>query len=375
MAVGVGTVEATDRAVSGIITSVMESNTCNYCRAVDGMMVKPGDGNPRPPYHASCQCDVFWLRGSTQLRDDEGNRVSAAEMSDLPENQFIEPTDPEILKLRGFDPPDIGFDGIVAKAKRQLRERIRSLYQAAGREGEIPGYLDDWNVVELRKHADGLAERMIAAPVPKTPPPITVTAPQKPIEYKELRRKAEIVEFLKDKLGIAEVRIGSATLSTLNRVARTMTEARNRGVFLPAIVTCEPETARRVVKNAVATYSSFSDAMRVAPHSPWARHPKLLCDSAYKSHWWSTSHEAQPIRHELGHRTHWMNVKGTSLQRHYTSTARLVGEDYMTAMKVSRYATANPAEFVAETWTGLFDGKVYHESVMSLYRRLGGVIP
>ena len=45
-----------------------------------------------------------------------------------------------------------------------------------------------------------------------------------------------------------------------------------------------------------------------------------------------------------------------------------------TARKVSEYEPASPAEFVAETFAGLLDGKTYSDDVMALYKKYGGPV-
>ena len=40
--------------------------------------------------------------------------------------------------------------------------------------------------------------------------------------------------------------------------------------------------------------------------------------------------------------------------------------------EVSSYATENPAEFIAETFAGLVEGKTYSDDVMALYKKYGG---
>ena len=40
--------------------------------------------------------------------------------------------------------------------------------------------------------------------------------------------------------------------------------------------------------------------------------------------------------------------------------------------EVSSYATENPAEFIAETFAGLAEGKAYSDDVMALYKKYGG---
>ncbi len=45
-----------------------------------------------------------------------------------------------------------------------------------------------------------------------------------------------------------------------------------------------------------------------------------------------------------------------------------------TAKKVSEYAPESPAEFIAETFAGLLEGKTYSDDVMALYKKYGGPV-
>lgn len=78
----------------------------------------------------------------------------------------------------------------------------------------------------------------------------------------------------------------------------------------------------------------------------------------------SSPHRDRTFWHELGHYLHDLDGR---LKRAHLSAA-----DKRTAEKVSRYATTNSNEFVAEVFTGLRTGMSYTKDVMALYRKLGG---
>jgi hypothetical protein len=85
----------------------------------------------------------------------------------------------------------------------------------------------------------------------------------------------------------------------------------------------------------------------------------------------SSDDEWHYLHHEEGHARAWANnqqLVGVA-QRYQFSDA----EKVHIAEKVSRYATVNGAEFVAEVYAGRVAGKVYPDDILTVYRGLGGV--
>jgi hypothetical protein len=73
--------------------------------------------------------------------------------------------------------------------------------------------------------------------------------------------------------------------------------------------------------------------------------------------------------HELTHGAHFYASPLT-----YRAARFFPSEDAQMriARRVSRYATANPHEFVAEVGSGLLSGRHYDPEVMALYEHFGG---
>lgn len=110
--------------------------------------------------------------------------------------------------------------------------------------------------------------------------------------------------------------------------------------------------------------------------------------------WWASDHVNQHVHHEFGHYLHFRNRGLSPLhwaqEKEWASliedgSVRIFSEKLGRgwtrvelqdiARRVSRYATTNSFEFVAETFAGLVNGSVYDVEVMTLYRQLGGVVP
>jgi hypothetical protein len=83
----------------------------------------------------------------------------------------------------------------------------------------------------------------------------------------------------------------------------------------------------------------------------------------------STDHPAHAVYHEVGHAAHKMGgADFDNLRNHrfYGPVKKAIEKE------VSRYATTNGAEFIAETFAGLVNGKKYSDTVMNQYRFLNG---
>ena len=91
------------------------------------------------------------------------------------------------------------------------------------------------------------------------------------------------------------------------------------------------------------------------------------------------------VYHEMGHIQHQNNIgkdlfkqllksPKSKLSKSAQELVNLFNKNKKAiASRVSKYATENVIEFVAETYTGLCEGIKYDSKVMDLYRKLGGV--
>jgi len=91
------------------------------------------------------------------------------------------------------------------------------------------------------------------------------------------------------------------------------------------------------------------------------------------------------FNHELGHLRHQESTTNFKLMKKIEEYVALgekpsdISKEFAsskniqtTARKVSEYAPESPAEFVAETFAGLLEGKTYSDDVMALYKKYGG---
>lgn len=90
------------------------------------------------------------------------------------------------------------------------------------------------------------------------------------------------------------------------------------------------------------------------------------------------------INHEIGHLEHFENVglvqygeldtgfKKNMPREEAKARFREMEPDWESTLKVSDYASANPKEFVAETFACLQNGVKFDEDVMKLYEKYGG---
>jgi hypothetical protein len=81
------------------------------------------------------------------------------------------------------------------------------------------------------------------------------------------------------------------------------------------------------------------------------------------------------LYHEIGHsRDKRLSLPGYA-RNWGTAYSGTKQETKAIARRVSRYATTNPAEFIAETYAGLKTGRRYDFQVMRAYREAMGLSP
>ena len=113
-----------------------------------------------------------------------------------------------------------------------------------------------------------------------------------------------------------------------------------------------PKVEVRDIGKAVAFYSASGDTIYV---SPQARSLAASVESGWVS-------QPNPVLHELAHRHHLLADAASYLSpRQFTQEERSLVDS-----QVSRYASVNSAEFVAEVLSGYWSGRAYSDEVVSL---------
>ena len=160
----------------------------------------------------------------------------------------------------------------------------------------------------------------------------------------------------------SSARARSGSHKTLGRtIDAVLAAAEQRGVRLPGRVAVSAGKGNR----AAGMYSASNDLLWISPRAmAHLKHvkPGALADPTF----------AGIINHELGHMEHaravgdrYDNVKNAYFPPDLKDEIR---------QSVSRYATTNGLEFVAEVYAGRAAGREYSEAVMRFYRLLGGVV-
>ena len=95
--------------------------------------------------------------------------------------------------------------------------------------------------------------------------------------------------------------------------------------------------------------------------------------SAFTSGRWSSDNPLHAVHHEIGHFLN-NNALGNEAYAFFKKTLLTDSELSLILSEVSKYATENPLEFVAETYAGMKGGRKFSDAIMRLYTYFGGVI-
>lgn len=186
----------------------------------------------------------------------------------------------------------------------------------------------------------------------------------------------EMQDALKAKLGIPTVDFDGNDL--IAKAATTVLgEMADEGYPMPDSVLAGSGWDRGMDPGAGAAYTVYltsgEDEMFFNEESPlWADEQELINqrEKMGTARWASSDNLYHPVYHEMGHKVHRENSHAV-----YNVVSR---EDWQnpgessTALTVSRYATTDPTEFVAEAFVGMLFGKTYPDAVMALYKSYGG---
>ncbi|MCQ2740325.1 MAG: hypothetical protein MJ237_08915 [bacterium] len=152
--------------------------------------------------------------------------------------------------------------------------------------------------------------------------------------------------------------------------------ARNtEGKYTLAKPEYDSEYTRRLIKYANAEELSFKDKMQC-----WSDLKAFESRMGEGIEGIQENGIFRTLNHELGHFLHAKSCKDFNLMKNNTGqnmsdiTNEFVNNKEIqdTVRKVSKYSTKSPAEFVADTFAGIQDGKTFPDDVMTLYKKYGG---
>jgi hypothetical protein len=122
-----------------------------------------------------------------------------------------------------------------------------------------------------------------------------------------------------------------------------------------------------------AVYGSKRKMISLNEKSPLWADPGGTMKRLHGAGWFSTDDPDHIIRHEVGHALH---DRADPAYYEHLKTRKLTKDQQKRITKhVSAYGATSPLEFVAETYAGLVDGKVYNKRIMDFYLALKGPIP
>ncbi|MBU6429011.1 MAG: hypothetical protein KGR26_08375 [Cyanobacteria bacterium REEB65] len=154
------------------------------------------------------------------------------------------------------------------------------------------------------------------------------------------------------------------------RVERAATLASEAG-FNVAILPAEKFRDKRTA----AVYFVEQDIIGINAEAPWWRDPEGNARYNHDEGWISSNDADQVTHHEIGHGNHFRKIGRTAEKKAEMQQAVDPEMAEMIKVNVSKYATKNRGEFVAEVYAGLKAGKVYPPRVMDYYTLMGGPTP
>ena len=371
-------------AGTGRVAFSAVGDTCPLCRALDGLVFAAESDEAKrftPPLHINCDC--LWVA----VEDDEEGpvetftpeRAEVIEILAVQHGHFIPPPEDLDWKSR-YEPLRVPAspakrDFVVRRVKDPETGEIVTELRWNRPRYELPG-LDpktrQTGITDIAERRPGVLDLpgKRALPdelVPSGPGGRRSLPPRAPAE--EIAR----VEQAGRELGLDladyadDVEIGRQA----NRVVETFRQA---GWAAPD----EVSVAQRLADEAGMTHQPVlfrrlagdRSAVLVNPASAEWDDPAAASTFNFKVGAWSTPNGDHILRHDFAHAAHFRRDP-----RNYEALRNGQIPNALRArieLQVSRRATANPVEFVAEVAAGLLDGRTYEADIMALYRQYGG---
>jgi hypothetical protein len=156
-------------------------------------------------------------------------------------------------------------------------------------------------------------------------------------------------------------------------IARAQQRCRDRGIV--CIVVERFDDIRKLFgKNydtIPAGYQAGNDVILINPQNQLWKDPSMM-RRFHRTQFFAVGEQDGIIEHEIGHYEH-RHFIGIN---QFRAKAQIdVDHRQLIAAEVSRYATKNQQEFVAEVFAGLKLGKSYSREIMKYYKECGGVLP
>lgn len=143
------------------------------------------------------------------------------------------------------------------------------------------------------------------------------------------------------------------------------------GIDLPEQIQVKTLSTKRFIAWHDSNDHEIGHRVTINPAAPYWKDAAENAKRYHETGHFSTDDPHHPVIHEVGHAIHQkgMNVsRRSSLLNH-----QFHGEQKsQIESEVSRYATTNGLEFVAEVFAGKVAGKTYNETIDRLYSFLGG---
>jgi len=194
-----------------------------------------------------------------------------------------------------------------------------------------------------------------------------------PTEWPRFGSSREIEQWASDQ-GIriythGKVRIGRTLAEGLDFMLRRMDD-------VPAIWRVVDDFNQRFPnrRESVAAFAPEIDQILINPkNSFWRETRKNKGKTSHKEYLkrhWSTNHPHHPMFHEAGHALH--HKHSPKMFKHKSIRNMTNETKAMIRQQVSKRASVDPYEFVAEVFSGRLTGKRYSKSILDLYNKYGG---
>ncbi|HOT30145.1 MAG TPA: phage minor head protein [Candidatus Ozemobacteraceae bacterium] len=344
--------------------AIMDRKTRQAHRELHGKIFRYDDpfwDHFYPPNGFNCRCRVATLspreieRDGLKVLSSKGQIVSQ-EVADPNTGRVFKTTSyrsPDTLRLLH---PDEGFDLNPSRVQERLdaleREKLKETEKAVG--AKLP---------EIR--AETVVKPMVNGSS-------TVDKTRGLVDDEEAKAEIRDLTGQAKELGVkADFDEQPENVKPARLVMKALAEEANAGREPPPKVAVgdNPRHPWGDDTDAVAHFDDEKQTVFINPNWPWRTHESETA-AQFRSKDWSSDAPEHFIRHEIGH---WHQWQANPKMFKVLKTGLLPAEDIsMIGGEVSKRATENPVEFVAEVYAGLRAGQKYSNRIMDLYMFFGG---